>query len=588
MRIVPVLVFLLMISSCEPKKEGETADFPTTFELSEGTETAAYDEIIRFYIELAREFPQINVQTIGETDSGLPLQLVTYNPDSEFNFQKIGRDKLILLINNGIHPGESDGIDATMLLFRDLALQKITAPEHLVLATIPVYNVGGALNRNATTRVNQNGPRSYGFRGNARNYDLNRDFIKSDSRNARTFARIFHMLEPHVFIDTHVSNGADYQYTLSYLATQHHKLGEPLGSFLNNNLIPRLKDSLSTSGWELTPYVNVYERPPDQGFAQFLDTPRYSTGYASLWGTLGLMIETHMLKPYGERVKATYAFLTHMVKIIDSEHENIRQLREDTRQSFMENNHYPLSWKVDSTLFTPMEFKGFEADTVLSELTGLPRLQYNREAPFTRVIRFRDHYRATDSVEVPAAYVVPKSWSGIMEFMDLNQVSYSTFDRDSMLLAESYYVDTFHTLPYPYEGHYLHFDTRVSRKTDSVMIKEGDFLIPTKQPAFRYLLETLEPSAVDSFFNWNYFDPILQRKEGFSSYVFEDLAQALLKENDSLRKEFEHKKASDKLFAAQARAQLEWIYERSPYSEAAYRLYPILRIPKSNSPKSGI
>ena len=72
-----------------------------------------------------------------------------------------------------------------------------------------------ALNRNSTTRTNQNGPESYGFRGNARNYDLNRDFIKSDTKNAKTFAQIFHLVQPDVFIDNHVSNGADYQYILN-------------------------------------------------------------------------------------------------------------------------------------------------------------------------------------------------------------------------------------------------------------------------------------------------------------------------------------------------------------------------------------
>ena len=168
---------MLCVISCETKKKRKVEHIKTVFEKSQGQETATYLETIDFYIQLAKEFPEINIQIIGSTDSGHPLHMATYNPDADFNFQKIGRDKNILLINNGIHPGESDGIDATMLLYRDLALKKIAPPKHTVITTIPIYNVGGSLNRNSTTRVNQNGPKSYGFRGNAKNYDLNRDFI---------------------------------------------------------------------------------------------------------------------------------------------------------------------------------------------------------------------------------------------------------------------------------------------------------------------------------------------------------------------------------------------------------------------------
>jgi len=214
------LAFVCLISlSCEEQAEDSTTDFPTHFELSKGKETATYLQTIDFYIQLAKEFPEINMQTIGETDSGHPLHIVTFNFDSEFNFRKIGEEKIVMLINNGIHPGESDGIDATMLLFRDLATGKKVAPKNTVLVTIPIYNVGGALNRNSSTRANQNGPKSYGFRGNAKNYDLNRDFIKSDTKNARTFAEIFHLVKPDIFIDNHVSNGADYQYVLTHLFT---------------------------------------------------------------------------------------------------------------------------------------------------------------------------------------------------------------------------------------------------------------------------------------------------------------------------------------------------------------------------------
>ncbi len=209
-----IFIVLILLISCNTKNEKSQYDFETRFEISEGKETPTYEQTIFYFTNLAKAYPEISMKAIGETDAGQPLHIVTYNSDKDFDFENIRKDKRIILINNGIHPGESDGIDATMMLFRDLVSGKIVPPKKTVLVTIPIYNIGGSLNRNSTSRANQNGPLEYGFRGNARNYDLNRDFIKCDTKNAKAFAEVFHMVQPDVFLDNHVSNGADYQYTL--------------------------------------------------------------------------------------------------------------------------------------------------------------------------------------------------------------------------------------------------------------------------------------------------------------------------------------------------------------------------------------
>ena len=116
--------------------------------------------------------------------------------------------------------------------------------ENTVLAIIPFYNIGGVHQRGAFSRVNQKGPQEYGFRGNAKNYDLNRDFIKTDSQNMRAFATIFQYWQPDVFVDNHVTNGADYQHVLTYLATQPDKLGGSLGQYLRQSMIPALEKAL--------------------------------------------------------------------------------------------------------------------------------------------------------------------------------------------------------------------------------------------------------------------------------------------------------------------------------------------------------
>ncbi|WP_158975810.1 M14 family metallopeptidase [Cellulophaga sp. L1A9] len=578
MKFLPYLFFIVLMTSCESEKEDKTIDYKTHFELSNGEETATYQETIDFYIKLAKEFPEVNIQTIGETDSGIPLHLVTYNLDADFNFKKIKESKSILLINNGIHPGESDGIDATMLLFRDLATENITPPENTVIATIPIYNIGGALNRNTTTRANQNGPKEYGFRGNARNFDLNRDFIKSDTKNAETFATIYHLVKPDIFIDNHVSNGADYQYTLTHLFTQHNKLGLELGEYLNQDLMPKLEASLAEDKWDITPYVNVHNAVPENGFSQFMDHPRYSTGYTALWNTLGLMVETHMLKPYKQRVQGTYELMKKMIEISETDGQKIKELRKNYTENVQNLEYYPLKWEIDSTQTTTLNFKGFEADTIISEVTGFPRLKYNNDKPFTKPTKYYNYFKGSERIKIPNAYILKKSNFKIISLLTKNEIEFTRIKKDTLVEVQSYKIKDYKTYTSSYEGHYPHYDTEISKSTQKVQFEQGDLYIPTKQKGIRYIIETLEPAATDSFFNWNFFDPILQQKEGFSPYVFEDIAAELLKSNSLLDEAFRLKKASDEDFAKDWYAQLEYIYQRSEYYEKAHNQYPVYRV----------
>ncbi|TPN84583.1 M14 family metallopeptidase [Aquimarina algicola] len=579
-KYILIISFLCFISCTQTKKNNiPDYNFVIPFEKSEGTKTSTYEETIAFYQHLAQTFDAIDIKDIGITDSGLPLHIVTLNPDQEFDFDQIRANKRIILINNGIHPGESDGIDATMMLFRDIVQKKIKVPTQTTLVTIPIYNIGGALNRNSSTRTNQNGPAAYGFRGNSRNYDLNRDFIKNDTKNAQTFAKIFHLVKPDVFIDNHVSNGADYQYTLTHLLTQHNKLGGKLGKYLNSELRPQLETSLQNKDWDITPYVNVWGTTPDEGWSQFIDTPRYSTGYTTLWNTLGLMVETHMLKPYKKRVTGTYELLKSMIDVVEKDGTKIRTLRNNAFASQAASETYPIQWKIDTTRVSKFKFKGFEGNIIDSKITGAKRLKYNQNAPFVKEVNYQNYCISSKAITVPKAYVIPKGWWNIITMLKQNDIEFSLLKNDSTITVETYKIEEYKTRNAPFEGHYLHYDVTLSKKNDKITFKKGDIIVPTDQEGFRYLIEVLEPEAVDSFFNWNFFDTILQQKEGFSPYVWEDKALELLNKNTELKSKFEQKK-KDTAFANNWYAQLGWIHKQSDHYEKAHLRYPVFRILK--------
>ena len=573
-----LLILLVLLTSCSSEKNISNFDFTTTFEKSQGTETPTYSEVINYFTQLAETYSEISIQAIGETDSNEPLHIVTLNPDADFDFAEIRKSKRILFINNGIHPGEPDGIDATMMLYRDIAQGKIEAPKNTVLVSIPIYNVGGALNRNISSRTNQNGPKEYGFRGNARNYDLNRDFIKSDSKNAKTFAEIFHLVQPDLFIDNHVSNGADYQYTLTHLFTQHNKLGGDLGKYLHQEMMPKLEEKLKTKNWDITPYVNVFNNVPEKGFSQFMDSPRYSTGYTALFNTLGMMVETHMLKPYKQRVEGTYELLKSMIDILEEDGENIKSLRSIMNKKLLANKTYPLNWEIDTIKTTTLSFKGYEGTMITSEVTGLPRLKYDRSKPFTKEVIYQNYFKPTDSIVIPSAYIIPKAWWNIIELLKLNHVEMQELKNDTILEVESYKIASYETRKQAYEGHYQHYNTSVKTSTEKISFKKGDYMIKTNQRALRYLLETLEPQAADSFFNWNFFDTILQQKEHFSPYVWEDKAKELLASNPKLQIDFNLKKSFDTDFANNWYAQLDWLHKQSNNYEKSHLQYPVYKL----------
>ena len=412
-KLVLLTTISILLTNCydkpEKSKTDKEKDFTTVFEKSNGTETATYQETIQFYSDLADSYSEISIREMGETDSGEPLHIVTLNTNnSGDDFDKLRPNNRILLINNGIHPGESDGIDATMMLYRDIVQGKIEAPKQTVLVTIPIYNIGGSLIRNSGTRTNQNGPKEYGFRGNARNYDLNRDFIKCDTKNAKAFAEIFHMVQPDVFIDNHVSNGADYQYTLTHLFTQHNKLGGNLGSYLHLEMMPKLEQKLAKKKWDITPYVNVFNRTPESGFSQFLDSPRYSTGFTTLFNTLGMMVETHMLKPYKQRVEGTYELMKSMIKITEGDTDKIAELRSAQQNKWKPGNDYPISWTVDTTKSKTLQFKGYEGQMLKSDLTGAQRLKYDRSQPFTKPVDYKNYFTPSSNITIPTAYIIPQ------------------------------------------------------------------------------------------------------------------------------------------------------------------------------------
>lgn len=551
----------------------------TPYEKSDKVATATYDEAIAYYQLLVKAFPkQAKLLTYGQTDFGKPLHLLLLSKEGIFDPIKIKQaDKRVLLINNGIHPGEPEGIDASMMLARDLLKNK-QLPNNMVICIIPVYNIDGAFNRSGTSRANQNGPLAYGFRGNSKNYDLNRDFIKTDSKNSESFQQIFNTWQPEIFVDTHTSNGADYQYTMTLIPTQKDKLNPTLAGYLTQTMLPYLYAEMKAKGFELIPYVNSIKETPDNGISGFMESPRYSTGYAALHNAIGFMPETHMLKPYDKRVESTYKLLQTYINIVERDAKIIGENKAKADEETSAQKTFVLDWKLNRDKFDEIEFKGYAAKYKPSEVSGLQRLYYDRNEPYTKTIKQWNNFEPALKIDKPVAYVIPKAWTKVVQLLKLNNVQVNELKEDAKLPLEMYYITDMKTAQKPFEGHYLHSAVKIEPRKQTINCYAGDFVVYVNQKTNRYIVETLEPQAPDSFFNWNFFDSILGQKEHFSSYIFEDTAADLLKKNPALKQKLEEEKAKNPALAENASAQLEFVYKNSEYFEPTFMRYPIGRL----------
>jgi len=551
----------------------------TPYEKGNKNVSATYDEIISWYNALDKKSNQLSFIENGMTDAEKPLHLVLISADQNFNpKQWHQQNKIIILINNGIHAGEPDGIDASMMLTRDIVNNNIKLPVNVCLAIIPIYNIGGCLNRNSTTRVNQNGPKEYGFRGNSQNLDLNRDFTKCDSKEAKSFSEIFQWLQPDIFIDNHVSDGADYQHTMTLLTTQYDKLGSSLGHYLKETFEPSIYKNMSDKGWDLVPYVDFESTNFDEGMDAFYDPPRYSSGYAALFNTLSFVPETHMLKPYNQRVKSTYDL---MVSFIEEGHLHAKEIlseRKKASEELLSKQDFALKWNLQKDSFSTITFHGYERDSALSEATGLQKYFYNHQKPFTKKIKYYNHYEPVGIVKKPKAYIIPQGWHDVIERMKSSGVLIKKLNKDSTFLVTTYKILSYESYPKPYEKHHKNFNVKTESVVSTIKFSKGDYYIDVNQFAERYIIEMLEPTGDDSFFAWNFFDGILQQKEGYSDYRWEDLAAEYLKKDTSLQAALAEKKKESPEFAKDAHQILDFIYKHSPYYEKVNMRYPVYRV----------
>ncbi|MFZ0391338.1 MAG: M14 family metallopeptidase, partial [Calditrichia bacterium] len=489
------------------------------------------------------------------------------------------------LIQAGIHAGEIDGKDAGFMLIRDMVIRGSmdSLLDKASLLFIPIFNVDGHERFGPYNRINQSGPEEMGWRVTAQNLNLNRDFLKADAPEMQAWLRLFNEWKPDFLVDCHVTDGADYQYAVTYDLERYTNIAEPLRVLNTGTLVPFLEQKMENEGFPVIHYV-MFRNWSDinSGLMARATAPRYSTGYGAVRNRIFFLIETHMLKDYKTRVTATYKMLKNLLLFINrysGELRSANQKADRLTADSLQGRYLPIQFETSMQDSEMIDFRGVKYDRISSDISGTDRVIYHTEQPHTFKMPYYNTVSVKDSVQVPYAYLVPPQWKLQIDRLRLHGLNILYLKRDTTLQVNSYRFTGVQWRELPFEGHHT-----VSCTTEPLQEKRffpaGTAVIIMNQPASRAAVHLLEPKAPDSFISWGFWDTIFEQKEYAEGYVMEQLAREMLKKNPRLKEEFQSKLAGDSAFAASPRQRLYFFYRRSPYWDERLNLYPVRILPE--------
>ena len=582
------LVVLCAVIVTGAHATGSQNNWTTPAEAAQFRTTPSYAQTLAYLQRLQQTAPgKIKLETFGMTPQGRPMTVVIASDDGSFTPDAArAAHKAVVLVQAGIHSGEIEGKDAGLMLLRDIAVSGRYPHllDHVVLIYIPVYNVDGHEHSSPYNRINQNGPESMGFRGQAQYLNLNRDYIKAEAPETLAWLKLWQTWLPDFLIDIHTTDGADYQYDLTWYTEDPHKF-DPVIAAWQRKLMEQAIPAYEKLGHLASIYLEFKDgRDPRKGIENFGSGPRFSTGYAALQNRPGLLIETHMLKSYAVRVHAVYDLLR---VVLDDINRNPSGLLTATSQADADtvartgdaHAQVPLTFKRDPAP-TPFELKGYAFTQTHSDISNDSWIQYDPNKPVTYRIDNWNGLLPDVSVTPPVAYVVPGEWKTIIDKLDAHGIAYRRIGHPMKEVdATAYQLDQPTWAARLFEGHLMLHSFTLHAHPVEVTLPAGSVIVPMNQRAANVAIELLEPQAPDSLLHWGYLDAIFEAKEFGEPRVLEKLARDMLAKDPKLKAEFAQKLRDDPAFAADSRARLDFFFMRSPwYTVQQVGAYPVLRV----------
>ncbi|MEO7634660.1 MAG: M14 family metallopeptidase [Sphingomicrobium sp.] len=534
-------------------------------------QTPSYAETRAWLAQLVAASPLLRLEVFGRTAQGRELYAI--------RAAKPGRSpKPVLLAQAGIHSGEIDGKDAGLMLLRDIALRgKGGLLDRADFIFVPIFNADGHERVSPYNRPNQRGPLNQGWRTTAQNLNLNRDFLKADTPEMKAMLGLLQKYRPSLYLDLHVTDGVDYQYDITFMYPGwdgRYAHSPAIGRWLDRSYRPAVTAALARAGHIPGAYVDAVDgRNPDKGVHLGADQPRYSTGYADLARIPSVLVETHSLKPYRQRVLGTYILIEESLRLVGQQGRAVAAAIAADRASRPRTGI--LSWKPlpKPTSIIP-DFKGVAYDRYRSAASGGDEVRWLGRPTTQRMPVWTDAPDRT--VILPAAWWVPATKPEVIALLRLHGIRVEPLAAPRTLTLDMVRLSGTQTQAAD-EGHIPLKTAGFAHAPRRESFPAGSVRVPSDQPLGLLAAAMLEPEGKDSLLAWNFFPEILMRTEYIEGYAIAPLADRMLAADSALRREFEAKLRADPKFARDPDARLGWFYERTPYYDERFLLYPVGR-----------
>jgi hypothetical protein len=584
-----------------PSNGEPTADWRTPAEIDEYRTTPDYATTVDFLERVAAQYPRlVRIEGFGISGEGRQLKIVIVSRDGQFDPEEIrASGRAILLVQNSIHSGEMDGKDACLALLRDIVRDPNRASllENVVLVFIPVYNVDGHERRSAYSRINQQGPAMAGWRANATNLNLNRDYMNADAPETRAFLRMLHRWTPDFFVDNHVTDGADFQYDVTFALDATPDVFPATAQWIRDSVTPELVRRVSEAG-HLTfpgPIFLRDETDPAKGLASHDNPPRFSTGLMILENRPGLLVELHMLKDYRTRVRGNYELLRALLEILNRDAGALIALNH-TADSAAALLASPSSPRAPFPLCLEgageegsVPFRGIEFIRELSEVSSTMSIRYGSR-PWDVSVPMDTGTRVVVSVTPPAGYIIPPQWTEVIAVLEVHGVRVHRTSAAWTGVLERYHCSGMRWPGRPFEGRFpilrggnveraIGVFGHCALTRETATFPPGSVVVPLDQRFSKVAIHWLEPEAPDSALRWGFFAAIFEQKEQGDAYVLERLGREAMAKSPELRAELEHRVQTDPKFAGDPSARLGFFFDRSPWWQAnRVGEYPVGRL----------
>ena len=535
-----------------------------------------YADTRKWFDRLEAASDLVRVEQFGVSPEGRPIYAVIASKDGE----TLDPKKPVLLVQAGIHPGEIDGKDAGMMLLRDIAFYgKDALLDRVNLILIPILSVDGHERAGPYSRPNQRGPRIQGWRNTATNQNLNRDYMKLDQPEMRAVRAFANKYRPDLYLDVHVTDGIDYQYdvTFGYNGEDGVWSRSPASAkWLDQAFKPAMYRALEAQGHIPGELVFALDdRDPKKGLSDGGLGERFSNGWGSAAHVPTILIENHSLKPHQQRVLGTYVFIEEALRLLAASGGDLRAATAKDRA--LRPAEVPTNFVSEEKPATTRAFKGILFERYQSAASGGQELRWlGKPDPEPWQMPFYGS-RSTLSLKRPVAYWVPGHRADLIERLRIHGLEMETLTAPKTVSVEMLRLEDPTISPRTNEGHVPISVTKVAPERRDWVYPAGSVRVPTDQPLGDIAVLLLEPQSSESFFAWGMFPEVLNRVEYIEGYAVAPLADRMLAADPALKAEFEAKLAAEPAFAADPEARLSWFYERTPFYDDRFQLYPVGR-----------